>query len=561
MARLLDRRVLLGALCALVAIVLSARELWSESYVYTHGDSPRYMMNALFILDVLRDWPFDSLSTFREYATLYYARYPALSLGHHPPLTSVLEVPFFAVMGVSVTATRLPQILSLVVGVVFLYRLVTELSDEWAGAVAGLAMAASPGLIELTQGVMSEPPAVALTVVAAFYLHRFCVTQQRGALVLFTAATILSVWAKQNTIVALPAFALYGLVHLGWRRIVRADVLAAAMAIAVLAGSMVAVTAAISTVNVRRSTFLVRAAAGNAPIADGEGRMRLVRTTGRVIAATPEKVAYQMTTAAAVVGLLGLVVMVVQRRREAWLFVPWVITTFAFILIVTRLQEIWRYGIYWIPPLAASAGMLCADGRWRRPALGVMAAVLAGQVVAASGVRVKGMGGYEDAARFVVEHPKGSTVMFSGDIDSGYFMFFVRKHDPDRRQVVLRSDKIFTVSNMRQIAVANRIESPDEIGPTLRRLGVGYVVIEDRKSDSAVQEWLRTELRTGPYVERQRIRIETTDFRLEHTDLVVYEPTNLTAPAPDARLDLRLPIVSQQLDVPLADLLSRKHLN
>ena len=38
-----------------------------------------------------------------RYAQHYFARYPALSLGHHPILLPVTLVPFYAIFGVSVT--------------------------------------------------------------------------------------------------------------------------------------------------------------------------------------------------------------------------------------------------------------------------------------------------------------------------------------------------------------------------------------------------------------------------------------------------------------------------
>ncbi len=100
------RRWALAALCVSIAMVLAGRGLGDEAFLSTHGDPPRYMMNAMFILDLVRDWPFESFDALREYATLYYARYPALSLGHHPPLISILQVPFLAVLGPSVTALR-----------------------------------------------------------------------------------------------------------------------------------------------------------------------------------------------------------------------------------------------------------------------------------------------------------------------------------------------------------------------------------------------------------------------------------------------------------------------
>ena len=104
--------------------------------------------------------------------------------------------------------------------------------------------------------------------------------------------------------------------------------------------------------------------------------------------------------------------------------------------------------------------------------------------------------------------------MFSGDIDTGFFTFFIRKHDPARRLVVLRSDKVLTTSRMALPSVEDRIDRPEQIYDVLKTFGTRFVVIEDQPSRSHVMEWLRSELHTPQFKERRRIPIGTTDPRL-----------------------------------------------
>lgn len=570
------RRWLFGVACVLAAILFASRGLGDESYVSTHGDPPRYMMNAMFILDMLRDWPFGSLDEVRNWATLYYARYPALSLGHHPPLISVVQVPFLALLGPSIATARVAMILTGTTGVLFLYLLVSDIYDEWAGLVAGLVLAASPSLIYETQASLSDPTAVALTVMAAYYLHRFCETNRRSHLALFALTAALSVYAKPNAVAAFPALLVYGWVRLGWRRLFRADMLAAAAFIGISAGAFIGVTVAISSFNTERSSALFRSSApaaqpapaaapgpeatSPAPAQPAAGGWTLRRAFVRVVTFTPYTLSVQLSAGAAAVCVGGFVLLLSSRRPEAWLFGVWAVTTYVLVVLLTQRVEMERYGAYWLPPLAASAGYLAVLAR-RSQRLGtaiglVLALALGTEAIAGAAVRVHGLSGYEEAARYVQAHPRGSSVLFSGDFDSGYFIFFTRKHDPDRRSIVLRSDKIFTVSMMQQVSVAELIDRPDLIAPTLGRLGVGYVVIEDRASSSRVLEWLRDEVRTDRYVERLRTRIDTRDRRIQQTDVVVYEVKDVSAPDPDARLDLRLPLISKNFDVRLADLLT-----
>lgn len=573
------RRWVLAAICVLAAVLFTARGLGSESFVSTHGDPPRYMMNAMFILDLLRDRPFESLDALREWATLYYARYPALSLGHHPPLISLLQVPFLAVFGPSITVVRIPLILVFAAGVLFLFLLVSDLYDEWAGAVAGLVMAASPSLVYETQAVLSDSVAVALSVMAAYCLHRFCQVERRSLLVWFAVTAVASVLAKPNAVVAFPAFLAWAWVRLGWRRLLRRDVLITGSVVTVLVGVFLAVTMAISSFNLLRSTQLIRRAVTGRAVAPAvtvatppgvertaprQAQITPLRTLGRVLAFTPFSLSVQLTAGVALVGVGGLLLLVLRREREAWLFGIWALSAYVFVVLLTQRVEMERYGAYWLPSLAAGAGWLTTrvwrDGRARLLVGGIVTCALLFEMSAAARVQVHGLSGYEEAARYVLEHPRGSTVMFSGDFDTGFFVFFTRKHDPGRRAIVLRSDKIFTVSGMRKLALQDLIDSPESIATTFAQLGTGYIVVEDQPSRSKVLEWLRQEVHSDRYIERLRVPIDTRDSRLQHTDVVVYEPRVVSPPAPGARLDLRLPIISQQFDVPLADLIARKRL-
>jgi hypothetical protein len=533
--------------CVAVAAAAASVGITNEGYVSTSGDMPRYLMNGVFMLDLLRDHPFGSLDSLIEYARLYYARYPALSIGHHPLLVSVAEVPSYALFGVSVLAGRLPVIILFAAGALYLCTLVSEWYDEWAGAAAALALATSPLLVSLSQSVMSEPPAVALLIMAAWYLHRYCATGRRRALVLFVLCAGASVWAKQLAIAVFPAFALYAGARLGVRRLFSRDLIAAGVALVVIVAPLIPLTLAMSPANVGIITSGPQGAAVG-------GNWRLIRSLA-------EALFTQFAAPMAAAAVAGVAVVAWRRRPEAWLLFPWIAGVGIVVFLGTRFVEVPRYSLFWTPAWAAAIGALFGGGRQRRLVLVAMVAVLVGvqgsRLVRSS---LPGAGGYEAAAQYVVDHPYGSTVLFSGDVDTGFFVFFVRKHDEARRLVVLRADKILTTSRLDNPAVEDRIERPEAIRPILAELGVGYVVIEDRPSESKVLEWLRSELTSDAYVERLRVPFESTDARLRGTDLVVYQVRDAPAHAPDARVDVRLPVISTEVDVALADLVNRKYL-
>lgn len=537
------------AACTLVGLALASVRLGDEHYLSLQGDVPRHLMNGVFFLDVFRDWP-SPFEAF-EYARYYYARYPALSLGHHPFLIALAEAPVFGVLGVSVTSARLVSLLFFGVGIACLFALARASFDDTVAAVAGaLTLASSPLLVELAQGVMTETPAVCLVTAAAWYTYRFAETQERRAIFTATLLAAAAAWAKQIAVVALPAMIVYAWWRVGVRRLLRRDVLVAVGLATVIVAPLVPLTMYLSPFNVELASGLATTAVTEGLVDDGIVALAMA---GRA----------HFTLPVVVVAAAGLALLIARRHVAGLLVTTWLFTSGLFVALLGPSVDPQRYGVYWIPAVGLAVGALASPlaGRARPVACAAVAAALLTQLSAAAQVRLPGAAGYEEAAAFVVANPRGSTVLFAGDADTGYFTFFTRKHNPTRELIVLRADKVLTTSFMGVVAAEDRVTSREEIREVLRRYGVGYVVVEDRKSVSDVQNWLLEEVRTAGYAERLRVPTQSTDVRFRAgTAIAVYEVLGAGAAAPDARLDIRLPLVSQQIDIPLSDLVARKYL-
>ena len=119
-------RLVLIAVSAL-AFVIGSIGITSEASALVGGDEARYLMNGVYLLDLTRDRPFANVATLLDHARLYYARYPALSLGHHPPLLPLAEAATYALFGVSVHSARLVTLLSFIAASAFLLLFIDEL--------------------------------------------------------------------------------------------------------------------------------------------------------------------------------------------------------------------------------------------------------------------------------------------------------------------------------------------------------------------------------------------------------------------------------------------------
>jgi hypothetical protein len=530
-------------LALVAAAIVSTRHITLERAVSLQGDMPRYLMDGVFLRDLAVGSHGWSLPGLEQYALDYYARYPALSIGHHPPLLPMALAASFGVLGVSVWAARVVMVGLMLLSVVLLYLVTRRVYDAAVAGWAALLFATQPYVAIFGQSVLSELMAIALVLAAVYFLVRFREAGRPRDYFLFVAAAILSLTARQLAIFLFPAYAVLLVAGGAWRHMRQRSILIWTVAGLAACLAVGVATLLLSPFNVGIVRRII------------ESGSRLPASIGalRIIARD------QIGVPLLVVFGAGVLASLAGRDRRLILAGSWTLAVLAGVVFVTGRVEPARYSILAVPAYCLAAATI---GAVRRPRWAViagsslLAACVIWQGVLAARVRPVGAGGYEAAAEFVLEHQPGATVLFSGSVDTGYFVFFVRKHDPAQRLVVLRSDKILTTSEMAHLSVEDRISSPDEIYPLLEEYGTRYVVVEDHRTGSVVLDWLLDELHTPRFAERCRFPIDSTDRRLAGVDVVVFEYLGATPAAPDATLDLKLPLVGREIRVPLADLTS-----
>jgi hypothetical protein len=525
----------------LAAVVLFGRGATDEGAVSLQGDMPRYMMNGVYFLDLIGDFSFTDIVA---YTQRYYFRYPALSLGHHPVLVSLAEVPAFALLGVSVLSARVTILAFAIVLVVCWFRLIEQLADRRTAILGSLLLITTPRVVQLAQMVLSEIPTLALVVMAFYYLHRFCVTLARRDLVVFAAAAVLSLYAKQVAIFMVPIYLAYLLAQLGPRVFIRRDVLLVGVIAFVCALPLVPMTLMLSRFNVTVVTQWVP---------QEKGRFTLHNVLLYI-----QGLSRQVTVPVLVLSAVSALLALARRDRRLLLCGIWIVLFYLQITLVGVGNV--RIATYWIPAFSLLAAGLVLGGTsrtWRRVSTTAVATVIAYQAVISAGIRPEHAEGYEEAAQYVVEHSRSDSVLYSAAIDTGYFVFFTRKHDPERRLVVLRADKVLTTSRMGELAFESRLKNAEEIVPIMRRFGVGHVVIEETTYPEGPLTWLQEVLQTDQFVLRRRIPLETTDRRLAGTSLAVYEYRGHTAADRDAIIQMNIPLVGRSIAMRIGDLLEK----
>jgi hypothetical protein len=518
---------------SLVALAAAAKDLGDETAVSLQGDMPRYMMNGAFFSDALRDAP---VSTPLQYAYEYFARYPALSVGHHAVLVSMAVTPSFLLFGISVLSARLTILAFVLLCGAAAFRLFSVTHGRRTALLASLLLVTNPMVVDSSRVVLSELPTLALVITAASFLASYGATRKRSHALGFWVALVLSVYAKHLAALMIPVYALYYARTFGLRALFRPR---AAMAAAV---AFVAITPLIP-LTLEFSQLSVQMVLEPSPI--GRWGARHLATWVTILWKN------LLTPPVFLLAGLAALLLVVRREGSVSLFALWTVVFFVELLALG--VSVPRFAIYWIPPFCLLAATLpgLLRARWWQPvATAAVVATIGFQAVRAWEAPMTHAGGYERVAEYVTSHRKGDAVMFSGLIDSGYFVFFVRKHDPERDMVVLRADKLLTTSMMNRPAYRDRITTRDEIDQVLHQFGVAYVVLEDKPYPDGPLAWLSEEVTTPRFAERLRVPVQTADPRLRGVDLVVYEYKDFKPAAAGATLTLDVPLMNRSLTIP-----------
>ncbi len=522
----------------LITLVVGGRAITREGAFFMKGDAPRYLMNGVFLHDLLGSGTPWRLADLRSYGERYYARYPALSLGHHMPLLPLALVPFYAVFGVSVFSARLAVLTCFVISVLLLYQLVRRWYTPQVAGWACVLFASSPVIGTFGQRVLSEMPANALVLATLNAIGRFRESGRVRDYLLVVVAALASLLCRPTAAYMFPAYALFLLMNGGSRHF-RGRGVASATALG-LAGTALAIGA-----------MMVLSPFNAGFVGHILGKGLEVASIRAVLATTTREVPLFLA------GVAGLSISILNRDRRVIVPAGWIASVLLCAIALTGAIEPGRYSILAVPAYCILAASLTTGvrGRYRNAAAALLVAAAGWQLWTGSRSPTSETPGYEAAAAYVASQSPAHTILYSASVDTGYFVFFVRKHDPSRRFVVLRSDKLLTTSLMAQLNVEDRITAPSDIYPLLNRFGTRFIVIEDRPSGGAVLDWLRDELRTQRFVERRRFPVGQGSSELHGVSLVVYEYREAVLPAPDAELDLHLPLVDRRITVPLADLM------
>jgi hypothetical protein len=481
---------------------------------FSWSDAPRHALNGIFIRDFVVNMP---LYNPKQYAVNYYLQYPALTILFYPPLFSVVLAGSYSFFGFSHAVAQGTVTFFHVLMALGTYLLVRRWLSHGYAIGAALMLVASSEIAFWGRQVMLDIPTYAWLAFTALAFVLYLDNDRPGYLYLTVLLYTGALYTKQTPLFVPGAILLGLLAGRGSAAFRDRHVWFAALIFAAAMVPLVMLQVKFGQVNTGSMM--------------GGMRQDIPRTSLQAWTYYAAQLPHQLgwpTVLLAAAYLVGAVIRPSWRLPRAHMvfLLAWFLlgyTLFSFVMVREP-----RHDLMILLPLPIFASLTirhALDHRQSGIGPGLAVGVGVGSLLWSLYANpIPYVGGYVEAARFVMEHaPENSMVLFSGYRD-GNFIFNMRAGDrPDLG--VVRADKLllqFAIE--RERGVRDRGITGVQIEEMIRRYAVRYVVAQtdfwrDLPSMRALDELLHDNTRFRPV---SRIALQANFPNPDH-ELVIYE--------------------------------------
>jgi len=501
---------------------------------------PKYLMNGVYFYDLIKDFPINNII---DYTYKYFARYPALSLGHHPFLLSIAEIPFYSIFGISVFSARLTIIVFMLIAGIVWFKFINSIYDETIAFISSLLFVTTPYIVKFSRVVMSEIFSLSFIILTIYLFFKYYKSDKNRYAFTFSVILIMSICARYTSIFMIPIFLCYLILQKDLKKLINKNMIIAYISIIVLLLPIILVVLKFSQTNVRWVMHNT--------ISSSIEFSKITRHLKSLWL-------YHLTLPVFVLSLCAIIASIYKRDKRAVFFLLWIIG-FYIQITCTPAQDP-RYSMYWIPAFCLFPAVIIDFSPvrlWRILTSIALIAIVSYQFFVSYQLDPEYADGYEQAARYVVEQSNGETVLFSSNVDTGFFIFFVRKYDTNKNFIVLRADKILSTSLLNRI-VEDRITSREQIYDVLDDFGVKDIVIEDTTYTSYALETLRQEVKSEKFHLLKNINIQSNNKLINNYNLSIYEYKGYKNPRIGKELHMNIPLMGGSIKVKFDDLLNAR---
>ena len=528
---------------ALLAAALLAMHFATGHATEPHfnNDETRHTMTGVFARDALADFP-DSFRTPKGYAEAYYVQYPALGLLVWPPFFYGIEGVAMTLFGPSFAVGRAVVAGFALLMLVYSYRFARLTEDHVGGLFVAGFTGLSPVIFMLSQRVMLEVPTLALGLVSIVHFEKYLRDRRVRDVLLACLFAAFCALTRFDGIFLLPYFALRLIGTRNYRLLHSRKVIAAVL------------FALILTVPYYALTFIEYRAGLSAGANQGftaEPRGPLVwRNWIFYPTALPELIGWFGTVSA----LIGMLAIVRTRHVPG----PALALIAAVYLSFSPLAELEvRHSLYGVPALALFAwrGLDFLRRRSAHAALVLGAALFLGTAWETSSQAFRYVRGYDAAAAYVVARNTGDRPLFVDGELTGSFVYHVRLHDPQRRQTVLRGDKLlYSMLSDPSANYEQHVRTEADVIAALHEFDPEWIVVEDPAPtfhDVPGSALLRATLKNHPelYKFETSVPIRSNDDHFAGCELAIYRKPARN-PTPSNPRAIRVPGLGRDVGTP-----------
>ncbi len=514
-------------------------------------DADRIAMDGIFLLDFIKDLP-GSLLHIYDYTIIYYAKYPALSIGYRPTFFPLAEAFFYYIFGLSNLSPRLCVFFFLFIGMIFWVRLVSETHDPGTAILSLLIWITNSFVYEYAQQTMLEIPTLSLSIVCVYCLYRYVSTPCLKYAVLLGITAGLTLWTNQKSGFILPLILMYPLLKKKTGLLIARNTWMAYAVILVFLIPLAGITLWLGDQNLAQSL-------GTHSASPWYAKLDLFKNIYFL---------YHFHFSAPLLLLIAAGMFFSFRKGEktdSLIFAAAIFSVYLFFTVIK--VKIDRYPMYWIPffCLFAAVGLQKLTHKLENLLKGkkpfiryaIYSLPIIFQISFFPRAFIGYASGYEEAAAYVLKQTKSPVIFFDG-YANGQFIFFARIHDPERKSVIVRGDKLISSSS---IFYDNKLKihlhTREEIDKALSELGIQFIVVESlNTSNIEIYDTLRELLQDKSCFRLHKaIPVSSNYNDLKMQKLLIYENLRYKGVTGDHILNLNLPVVGQQIKFKLEEIL------
>jgi hypothetical protein len=475
-----------------------------------------------------------------DYTARYFSQYPALSIGYRPAFLPFIEALFNSLFGITMTSGRLAVVTFALLGAIAWYQLIYKIFDASTALFSVLLYVTTPFVIQWGWYTMSELPVLSMALITSYYYYRYTETNHVKYCYISIILFALAVWTKQTAIFLALLFILYALFTgqlINYLK--RREVWLAILLVVIMLAPLLMMTLWLGKKNIAQSV------GGNAAIKTAAINWQWLTFYWQQL------YDIQLTMPTFFLSLLGMILAIFSKDRKTSYFFLFIFSTYLFFTYLTAKDA--RYSIFWLPAFCLFATLPIYYLRQYRllhqAGCILLLLIVSYQINSIYKKQLSYATGYDNAARYVLQHSQSPLVFFDG-YNNGYFTYFMRIFDTKRNHFVLRGDKLLSsssvFSNSEQMIHAHNYNDFEKI---LTDYGVDLIVIESRNEMGiAVHDIFRNYLKTADFKLLETISVESNRQPLLNQQLFIYRFLK-QKPISSDYLQLHLPIVGQTLKV------------